>query len=133
VTREGIFIACRIQDAPKIEADIKLFAVRIAKFVPNGWMHNDVLCPSKTLLFAAKQLEEAGKWNQHTFDTIYRPHFVKEMSESEEARKHFKRILRRLREGKDIAFACYCQDYCLCHRSIIADWVKAKDFHVIRS
>ncbi len=43
------------------------------------------------------------------------------------------RIQQRLDEGKDVALACYCEQVQYCHRKLVGDYFKNKDYEVVYS
>lgn len=132
---KGVFHAVRIHDSKKYDTftGLKVFGVRLCKFLPDDWVHWDGLTPSKKLLFASKDLEKKGEWNKDTFRNFYRPQFAKEMKNNDFALSELKKMYIELSKGNDVFYACYCKEHHLCHRSIIADFFESKGFSVIRS
>lgn len=130
----GTFYTIRIHDIDSIPtaSNLKIFGVRIAKFLPSDWEHWEGLTPSKKLLFAAKRLEKNNNWNSNTFSEFYLPNFLKEISSSSIARNELKMIQKNLREGKDVYYSCYCKDPQLCHRGVLADLFEKYGYNVVK-
>jgi uncharacterized protein YeaO (DUF488 family) len=110
---------------------MKLFAVRKKMFLPEGWEHIDSIAPSAELLSHAKKLEKENNWNESTFHNFYESRFTEEMNKSNRAKEDLKRIVLELRNGKDVAFGCYCGNHLLCHRGIVGKWFEGLGFNVI--
>jgi hypothetical protein len=131
---KGTFITLRIQDAKKIENEpgIKIFGVRFAKFLPLTWLHLNGLTPSAKLLSQMKELEKNGDWNEESFQTLYRPQFLKEKEADANAKKELLWIAGQLTQGLDIYYACYCQKCEICHRSLVARMFEKVGFSTIK-
>ena len=126
------FHAVQIHDAKKItdKNALKIFGVRIAKFLPTGWVHFGEMTPSKTLLFKAKDLEKKGNWGKESFEREYLPFFLNEIKQNKKAKMEFNDILSHLESGRDVYYACYCGNVHICHRSIVAELIKRKGFAI---
>lgn len=109
----------------------KIFAVRSYKSIPNGWIHSGNLCPSKELFFETQKLKKEGNWGEESFNKHYVPKFIKQMQSSYEAKFELRQIMNLLDSGKDVAFACYCSDHNICHRSLIGKFIRKKGYEVI--
>ncbi len=117
-------ILCTIREYHR--ADIHLQITRTGQ-VP-GWKVIRDLAPSKELFYQYRRWVNAGQWPAKW------PEYVA-IFEQEMAREPMKGLLKllvqRLKEGKSIALACYCQDVKYCHRFIIGKWVAAQGFEVV--
>lgn len=111
---------------------LKIFGVRIAKFLPENWVHRQGLTPSKDLLFHAKKLEKEGTWNEESFKTVYLPNFLKSIRNKEEAKDEIREIANALNEGQNVYYACYCGNHKICHRGIVGDIFERNGYQVIR-
>lgn len=122
----------RIQDAAKVTDNeaLKIFGVRIAKFLPKGWVHYGEATPSKSLLFKIKDLEKNKKWNKETFQTQYVPFYLKEIKQNPNAKNELQSILDTIRSGKNVYYACYCGDATICHRSLVGEIIKRQGIDI---
>lgn len=99
--------------------------VRSLKFPPK-LNHAEIiqvsdLSPSYNLFKTYLDLRNKGAWNQSSFDTIYRPIFLKELQNNQNAIK----LLKSLANTKEnILLLCFCEDKNTCHRSIIAEKLR---------
>ena len=75
-------------------------------------------------------LKNAGKWHEGTFREIYVPKFIREIRYSQEAADMLNLLVKKDREGANIALACFCPDEALCHRSIIAGLLQGAHCNV---
>lgn len=94
--------------------------VRSANKLHANVKHVPVLSPSKELFWHYLDLAKTGRWNIGTFESDYRPVFMKEM-ESPEAVAMLDHLVDLDRAGKNIALVCFCTDKNLCHRKLIAE------------
>ena len=106
--------------------------VRNMKFPPkvNGAKIMQVadLSPSYDLFKKYLDLRNRRLWNQSTFDTIYTPQFLRELSENQNAT----RLLNMLaKSDKNILLLCFCEDKNTCHRSLIANELEKMDVDYI--
>lgn len=124
----------RIHDAKDVTDDdaLKIFGVRIAKFLPEGWVHRQELTPNRDLLFRAKKLEKEGTWDENSFASVYLPAFLKGVKENQNAKNEIAEIARTLNSGKDVYYACYCKNHHICHRSIVGDIFERNEYVVKR-
>jgi len=129
----GTFHTIRIQSAKEVEQveGLKIFGVRFAKFLPNGWVYKNQLTPSNKLLSVVTDLKKKGIWNAVSFQSEYLPVFLKELKNNPEAKKEFEEIISTLEKGIDVQYACYCTEPKICHRGIIAELVRRKGFKVV--
>lgn len=132
---KGNLITLKIQESKQVNDTeaLKIFGVRFAKFLPNGWVHFDQMTPSKKLLFKFKDKEKNGNWNQDAFDSFYKPNFLKETSCNDLAKEEIKKIAQHLKQGKNVYYACYCKEFSLCHRSIIAEIFERNGYNVLKN
>lgn len=114
------------------ETALKIFGVRIAKFMPSGWVLRQALSPNKSLLFKAKDLERSGEWNLQTFNSFYLPNYLKGIQGNIKAMSELKEIGHTLNTGMNVYYACYCKDHNICHRSIVADIFERNGYLVVR-
>lgn len=82
------------------------------------------LAPSKELFRDYRRWVAKGVWNQEKFDSEYKPRFLEEVMNSREAVRLIRAMVKHSREGMKIALMCYCKDYSLCHRSILAEILR---------
>lgn len=93
------------------------------------WVHP--LSPSKELFYLYWHEKQQGNGNPDTFQTLYVPQFLQEMS-TDFAKKYLNRLyLDVVKEGKTIALACFCQEESKCHRSILAGLMAGVGVEVI--
>ena len=88
------------------------------------------LSPSWELFKEYLSLRDAGRWNTASFQDIYVPAFLQEMSNAA-ARRKLAELIASDRQGKHICLACFCLDETLCHRSIIAGILQHSGIQVI--
>lgn len=81
------------------------------------------LSPSWDLFKWYRQQVQAGTWGWEAFELGYVPRFLQEMH-SAEARQALNELWRLDKAGKRVAICCFCDDYDLCHRSIVAGMLK---------
>jgi hypothetical protein len=131
ITMAKLFLL-RIQDAAKVNDTeaLKIFGVRLAKFLPKGWVHFNEATPSKDLLFKIKKLEKNKQWNKETFKTHYVPFYLKEVKQNPKAKEELKKIIETIRSGKNVYYACYCGDYTICHRSLVGEIIKRQGIDI---
>lgn len=110
----------------------KVFGVRIAKFLPNGWELRQELAPSRTLLFKAKALEKNKEWDTTAFQEFYLPNYLNEIRQNDKAYKEINEIATTLNKGHNVYYACYCKDHTICHRSIVGDIFERNGYNVTR-
>ncbi|WJZ23640.1 hypothetical protein LIS04_212 [Listeria phage LIS04] len=121
----------RAKNYKEIPIQLKMLGVRFKKFnLPPDWSHSSALSPSPQLWKEFQELKNRGIWNQDTFIEFYQPRFNIEMTNSEEARRDFEFIIWHLRNGHNVLFSCYCNDFRVCHRSIIAHYVSNLGFEI---
>ena len=77
------------------------------------------LAPSAELFRIYRNAFHGGEFGEEFFQNIYVPHFLKDLSQNEEALDDLRKLRRESTE-KNIVLCCYCEDESLCHRSIIA-------------
>ena len=95
-------------------------------YVPNTIVyHIPVLSPSTELFQCYLSWKDSGHWNKQTFETLYKPRFLKEM-ESTEAQGMLALLKSKSERGKHILLACYCASDEMCHRSIVYQLVMNK-------
>jgi len=121
-----------IQKANKVtdEQALKIFGVRIAKFLPKGWIHYGEATPSRNLLFKIKDLEKNNQWNKKTFQTHYIPFYLKEIKQNPKAKQELQAIIDAIRSGQNVYYACYCGDATICHRSLVGELIKRQGIDV---
>lgn len=132
--QKGTFITMQIHKSQEIKDEyaLKFFGVRLAKFLPNGWVHKNSLTPEKSLLFKVKQLEKDGLWNKDSFQNFYKPNYLKSLKNNKQAKQEYQEIISHLENGNDVYYACYCRNETICHRSIVADLIHKKGYDIIK-
>lgn len=110
---------------------LRIFGVRFAKFLPDGWVHRTGMTPNKNLLFQIKDLEKKGSWNKEAFDNFYRPSFLKGIKDNPLCKNEILEIAEHLNNGKDVYYACYCKNYDLCHRSLVGTIFERNGYSII--
>lgn len=94
-----------------------------------NFIHVPELSPSPELFARYRQLKKLGQWNKETFDNIYVPIFLKEMT-SEQAINHIKFLVRESKK-RNIALFCFCENEIICHRSIVGGILKGYKSDII--
>lgn len=79
--------------------------------------HMPDLAPSSELLNYYLALRNAGNWNKETFETLYKPRFLKEMQSTRAICAL--EVLKERAKDRHILLVCYCQNEELCHRSLV--------------
>ena len=127
----GSLFVLRIHQEKQIKdsAGVRIFGVRILRFLPEGWIHLPNTGPPAKLLFAAKDLEKKGLWNREAFLNMYLPQYLS-YSKSPESVLEFREIKKYLDDDKNVFYACYCRDEHLCHRSIVKRFFELKGYDV---
>lgn len=88
------------------------------------------LAPSVDLFSKFTRLKENNNWNIETFNTIYKPQFLKEM-QSEKVQASLKTLAKLYKSGERICLFCYCSNVELCHRKLIANLLEDMGVEVI--
>lgn len=78
------------------------------------------LSPPWSLFKTYLKLRDDGNWNKQTFETIYKPQFLSQITNDPAASKKLTELIQKDKAGKKIALVCFCTDPALCHRSLIA-------------
>lgn len=100
--------------------------VRSLKYGNPRMRHVPELSPSWSLFKRYITIKEEGNWNEHTFQTIYVPQFLKEMRG-----KVQQDLLNELFNiEKHICLVCFCGEEELCHRSIIGGMLQGAGLEV---
>lgn len=154
-TNTGTFYILKIQDDKHIKyrEGLKIFGVRFAKFLPEGWVHWTGCTPSPDLLAFCKELEKNHSYNPHkypkvmitelshhylsnnpewddfTYKNVYLPNFVQSLN-SRPALEEIQKIQGVLDSGQDVYYGCYCQDHLKCHRRILAAIIQKKGYPI---
>lgn len=104
--------------------------VRSAKWIKPGCQHRPELSPSWELFGWYRQCVKDGRWGTEAF-AEYEKRFRSEMK-AQSARNALNELWLKSKRGKKIAIGCFCDDYSLCHRSIIAEMLKGagSDVHI---
>lgn len=142
----GKILFCSTSDVYELE-DIDSYDVKlqITRYVNKGLLTNFIqatgLAPSENLLNKTnyqwkkgiftpeeRKLMDIGK--THTWWDLYKPRFIEEMNERKDFQANYNRLKQLLNEGKRIIAVCYCKEYDKCHRSILAENLKAEGYHV---
>ena len=105
-------------------------SLRSMPYVENTQVyHVPALSPSPELFQCYLSWRNAGCWNKNTFETQYKPRFLKEMQEPEGA--GMLAILRERAKDRHILLACYCPADEMCHRSIVYQLVLRETFYML--
>lgn len=108
-----------IRSLKKEPADLYVAAVRSMKRPIEGVLQLADLSPSRELFYRYLDLKKAGSWNRETFETVYRPRFLRDLAENPNVPALLNRLWQIDRQGKTAAIACFCADESLCHRSLL--------------
>lgn len=84
------------------------------------------LAPSSKLLNWYLNNRKFENW----FD-IYKPRYYKEIKNNPNAIKSLLEIELMLKNGQNVCLVCFCESHTKCHRGIIGDWFKRKDYEVL--
>lgn len=103
--------------------------VRNPKNLDDRYVKVPELSPSSSLYHWYWKVHTHGKFDEETFNKIYVPRFINEMTE--EGKQRLKQIRALDAEGKKIALICFCPDEKICHRSIIAGILQGLKVNVI--
>lgn len=88
------------------------------------------LSPSYALFKTYLDLRNAGNWNQKTFDEIYKPQFLLEIKNNPQAQQMLVGLCELDKRGRKICLVCFCDEYSLCHRSLVAELLIARGCNV---
>lgn len=80
--------------------------------------HVTELSPSPNLFDYFKTMSKQGKWNQNTFDTVYVPQFLHELSTNPDGIAKLEQLCVDS-YNKNICLLCFCLIEKCCHRSIV--------------
>ncbi|AQS55671.1 DUF488 family protein [Novibacillus thermophilus] len=110
------------------DKDINLLAIVTNRIAP-GWVSVPQLSPSEKLIKKREQWLWERKWPRKWPDFVkqYREELKQPLKET-----YIKHLLKRLNEGNNIAFACYCADEKHCHKQIIGEWVSDRGIAVVQ-
>ena len=98
--------------------DKNLMIVRSADSVPEYAEQITELSPSPKLFKLYREAYHKGNFNEDWFRKFYVPMFIKELKSNISALAKLDELCKASRDSK-IFLCCYCEDDCLCHRSII--------------
>lgn len=93
--------------------------------------HVPELSPNWDLFKTYLRLQNNEEWNEHTFQTIYKPQFMEQMKNDPEAQQTLLHLKELDEQGKKICLFCFCNDKNLCHRSLIAELLIQMGCNVI--
>lgn len=153
----GTFIILRIQEESSIrdKQGLKIFGVRFAKFLPEGWVRRTECTPSFELLNLCKKIEKENKyepqlypkvkitkevdlylksnpvWNEYVFKELYIPNFIENI-QHEKAKNELREIMQELKKGNDVYYACFCANDKTCHRRIMAAIIQKQGYPIAR-
>lgn len=88
------------------------------------------LSPSKSLFYQYLDWQRSSCWNQKTFDDIYKPTFLNELTANPNAQSWLEKLRCEDEAGLKIALLCFCPDENLCHRKIVGDILREKGCNV---
>ena len=106
--------------------------VRSLKSVPNCNVpiyHVPALSPSPELFQCYLSWRDSGHWNKNTFETQYKPRFLKEMEQPEAV--GMLSILKERAKDKHILLVCYCSSNEMCHRSLVYQLALQETFYLL--
>ena len=117
---------CSLDDFNSHESDYNFLIVRSLLYnVPNVTQYEG-LSPSLKLF---TETLDAKKINKNWFDSFSKK-FLKEMQTPEYQASRFM-IEELLNENYDVTLMCYCKDYNLCHRSLVAKDFENRGYQVL--
>ena len=88
--------------------------------------HVPVLSPSLDLFLKKEKYRKKCMWNKKTFDTWFKPLFLKEIINNSEAMNLINELSTT---DKRILLVCYCEREDMCHRSILKELINKKAVH----
>lgn len=109
-------VVSSVKDLYNFEYD-EVWAIMRSYDGTRGYRHVPQLAPSWNLFRLFLSLRDSGNWNRETFEQIYVPQFIAEMS-STTAQKAIDELLEESKH-RIIAVACTCADETTCHRSVV--------------
>lgn len=105
----------------KVDAYDEVWAiVRSYKKPRSGVTQRAELSPSWGLFNWYRKMVEQNKWGREAFEGFYAPTFKKELK-NPQARAALNELWLKSKQGLNIAIGCFCDDYKLCHRRVIAE------------
>lgn len=97
------------------------------------WQITRSYTPSDSLLWVPKLAPSPRLFNQfinrwkdqdpQMWWPLYKEQFVREL-EQEEKKSALRRLWKKLKAGKSIALVCFCPDASICHRSLVAEFMR---------
>lgn len=124
-----MFFVGNIREVHRNEYD-KVYAIMRSDSFCSDWIfHNSNLSPSWDLFNEFRRLKANNLWNKDSFNEIYVPRFLKEIS-SYSGVWAMQHLLQEESSGKSIALVCTCKDEELCHRSIVAGLLQGMGYDV---
>lgn len=123
----GTFKTCTIRDIAKLKVDIKIVGT-IKQVNGQGLTWVKQLAPSSELFNQSRQWKKQELWPNMWPE--YERQFKELMAGS--MKPYLDRLELRLSQGKHIAFACFCSDYNICHRSLISQYLEQQGHCWIR-
>lgn len=104
--------------------DVSLFIVRNPKSAVKDVSLFQYLAPSKELYSFAMQNKSNPNWWE-----LYKCAFEEELKTADK-RVGLDIVQGFIEEGFNVNLVCYCGDYTKCHRSLVADKLRAKGIEV---
>lgn len=89
------------------------------------------LAPPKDLLTKVKTWQQQNQWTPKTFETQYKPLYLRHIKLNETARSLLDTLDRADATYQKIALVCVCENPNCCHRSILAEILKNRGCDVI--
>lgn len=111
--------------------DIVWAIVRSMKSPSSFIQQVPALSPDWALFKTYRELAASGRWNQQTFQKIYRPRFLSQILTDPTAQKLLDQLVELDKAGANVALVCFCQDKNLCHRSLIAEMLQRRRCNII--
>ena len=84
-----------------------------------------VLSPGQDLFHKYLGWSKSGEWNTETFEKLYRPAFLSQISADTEALSWLQ-YFSKVSAVKNIALLCFCKDKDTCHRKIVGELIQAR-------
>ena len=122
------FQTCTIREITKIRADIKIVGTIKKVDLYPGMVWVKQMGPDLKLFNMFQTWQNQGLWPTKWDE--YEDHFKVLMNGP--MKFYLDLLIQRLREDKNVAFACFCPNYRICHRSIIGRYVETKGIRWIR-
>jgi len=98
---------------------------------PSLELYNKTFKRWKKMKFTSEEWMILKNGKTHTWFDLYEEKFLEEMESRIDMKKALNEICEDLKENKKIICYCYCDNVNFCHRKILANFFKTKNFNVI--